>query len=247
MKQLTILATLLLLGMGCHRGSAGSEKNQYTTTVSLVVDVTDPHQLKPQASPLLQLYRSEEYLDAASSFRLRSISDRLLTSVSAVHLPSGEITEQHNEGDDPQFRRKNIAAFQKRVRQILADFYRDIDTNRSLDNSECIRTIAEELHHLVQDQSVRKHLVVFSDLNEKSDLCDVYKDEANAAEAIETALTQKGILPERIDGITIFFVFSPANREKDIQYRRIAGAYKKILEQRGGKVVIQATSDVFEP
>jgi hypothetical protein len=247
MKQLIILAPLLLIGAACHRTTTGSSQDHLSATVSVVVDITDRHELKPQANALLQLYQSEKYLDAASAFRLRAISDRMLTPISSVHLPAGEVTAQHNEGDDPQFRRKNIAAFQKRVRQLLSDFYETTDTSRSLDNSECIRTIAEELYHLVRDQHVRKYLVVFSDLNEKSDLCDVYKNTEDAGGIVERALSMNGTIPDRLDGITLFFVFSPANREKDIQYRRIAGAYKKILEQRGGKVVIQATSDVFEP
>lgn len=245
MKKIVILTSLIFAGVSCGTEKPEAQKEQVASAVSVIADVTDPHVLTPVANPLLQLYRSEAYPDAASSFRLRSISDRMITYVASAHLLSGEVTEKQNTGDDPQFRRKNIAAFQKRVRQLVADFYENTDTSQSLGNSESIRTIADELQYLSSVRSANKYLVVFSDLNEKSDLCDVY-DTDNPGATIERALLQKGMFPERLDGITIFFVFSPVDRTKDIQYRHIAGAYKKVCEERGGRVFIQANSDVFE-
>ncbi len=244
MKYNIVLIVLILVGAGCTNEK--TTEQHLLVSVSTVADVTEYQVLMPKANPLLQLFHCETNPNTECVFRLRSISDRLLTPVFSCRLADGAATEKQNTEDDPQFRNKNITAFYKRVRQLVNDFYEQRDANIPLQNSECIRTICDELQYLSEDTSTRKFLTVFSDLNEKSDLYDVYQSPAEAGTTIERILMRKEMMPERLNGITVFFVFSPIDRKQDMQYRQIVEAYKRVIETRGGKVLIQADNEVFD-
>jgi hypothetical protein len=246
MRYASLFFVMVLAGIGCSQKKEKQPETDLSVAVSVISDITDTHALIPVANPLLQLYRFDQYPETEALFRLRSISDKLLTPVATCRLADGHHTQEQNTEDDPQFRKKNINAFYKRVRQLLNDFYVQTDTTVSLTNSECIRTICDELQYLATDSSTKKILTVFSDLKEKSDLFDVYAATEDPGVLIEQKLKEKGMMPERLDGITIFFVYAPADRKQDVQYRQLVQAYKKVMEARGGRVIIQATNDVFE-
>ena len=245
MKTSIFLLTMILFVAGCDTGKQAKEPLPGSITVSAIRDVTDKHRLWPIANPLLRLYSSKENPDAEYQFRLRTISDKVLTPVSSCRLPDGITTEKENKEDDPQFRKRNISAFYSRVREIVNEFSDPEDGLQSLKNSECIRTICDELVQLAASASTRKYLVVFSDLNEKSDLCDVYNGQGNPAKAIEEAILKKSLLPDRLETITVIFVFDPVDREQDQKYREIAQVYKQLIEKRGGRVFIQADNSSY--
>ena len=245
MKTIRLLLTMSLFVAGCETSKQAKEPLPGSVTVSAIRDVTDKHRLWPVANPLLRLYSSKENPNAEHLFRIRMISDKVLTPVSSCRLPDGIATEKENKEEDPQFRKRNIAAFYSRVREIISELSDHDDSLPSMKNSECIRTICDELLQLTASASTRKYLVVFSDLNEKSDLCDAYNGQGNPAKAIEEAIIKKSLLPNRLETITVIFVFEPVDREQDQKYREITQVYKQLIEKRGGRVFIQADNSSF--
>jgi hypothetical protein len=212
--------------------------------VSVITDITDQQLLQPMANPLLQLYGCNNNPDIACTFRIRTVSDKLLTPIITYKLQDGGTTEKQNKDDDPQFREKSILAFYSHVNRIVNEFKKPIDSYQSLNNSECLQTIGDELNQLTTDKSRLKYLVVFSDLNEKSDLYNVYES-GIVPKDFENVILKNGLFPEHLENITVIFVFKPKDRQQDKQYSKLIEVYKKVIEQRGGKVFVQATNTSY--
>ncbi len=246
MKYNPATILILLCGIQCTENSVKQNHVPSSTTVSVIQDITDKHILMPTAGPLLQLYRFADNPDKEAHFSFRIISDKMLTPGATCRLPNGLVTANQNKNSDPQFRKKNIVAFYKRVSEIIDGFRIQTDTLQPLKNSECIRTISDELRKLAADSSMQKYLVVYSDLNEKSDLYDVYGGNKNTGADLKRILSKKGLLPEHLTGITVIFVYAPADRKADILFREISAAYEKVITKKGGKVVLQASNEWFD-
>lgn len=245
MKAILFLSTTFLLITDCSNNNEDQPDLPASGIVSVITDITDQQLLQPVANPLLQLYGCSANPGIACMFRIRTISDKMLTPISSYRLPDGSTTEKQNKDDDPQFRQKNILAFYNQINQIVNEFNKPIDSSQSLNNSECLQTIGNELTQLAADSSNLKYLVIFSDLNEKSDLYNVYTTGV-IPDDIENAILKNGVFPEHLENITVIFVFKPLDREQDKQYNKIVAVYKKNIEQRGGKVLVQAKNTSYE-
>lgn len=244
MKKIIFLLSVLLIAGGCGNGKEKLTLSPGSVTLSVIDDVTDKHIVRPLPDPLLQLYHCNDNPDMECLFRRREISDRMLTPVSYCRLADGNTTAKENKNNDPQFRKRSVIVFYERVRQIIGESNAKEDTMHSLNNSECFKTICSELTILAANSSTRNYLAVFSDLNEKSDLYDVY-NRSPVAEDIGNIILENDLLPERLDKVTVFFVFSPKDREQDKQYNLIAGIFKKLIESKGGRVIIQASNSSY--
>jgi hypothetical protein len=244
MKPLYLFAIVLLYLISCTTSTQKQADLPSSCVVSVVTDITDKQLLQPAANPLLQLFRCNANPNIACDFRIRTISDKILTPISTYRLPAGATTEKQNKDDDPQFREKNILAFYDHVSRIIREFNQPIDSSQSLNNSECLQTISNELTQLTTDKSKLKYLIIFSDLNENSDLYSVYANSVIPNE-IEHIIIKNGLFPKQLKDITVIFVFKPRNRQEDKQYNKIVAIYKKVIEQRGGKVFIQANNTSY--
>lgn len=230
---------------GCTLKSSSNSQSPESSIVSVVPDITDDHTLFAKADALLQLFNCDVYFSGHCIFRIRPITDRQLTPISYCMLPNAHVTEMNNTQDDPQHRRKTIEAFYQKVKQLIADFNTRYDTIQELGNSECIRSISEELQYLASDTSDRKFLVVYSNLREKSDLLDSYSNSDLTSVMIATTIEDLRLLPDQLKGITVFFVFEARDRPEDRIYMKLAEAYKMVIERRGGIVNLQATDASF--
>lgn len=242
-KYLSIILVWCLVG--CGTNERGHNESSFSTTVSVVSDETDKHQLRVKANALLPLFNCEENSKGQCAFRLRPITDRQLTPLSFCKLPEANVSEQSNTRNDPQHRRKIVDAFYTRVHQIVEDVNGMYDTLQELRNSECIRSISAELQFLSSDTSNRKFLVVYSNLREKSDLYDSYLHDELSSIMIATKIEGLKIMPEKLQGITVIFVFEARDRKEDKIYMRLAEAYKMVIERKGGVVIFQATDNGF--
>jgi len=244
MKKNILIVSVLLIIDGCNNSKEKTPPAPGSVVVSVIDDVTDKHTLRPLADPLLHLYRCNDNPDEECLFLRREISDRMLTPASYCRLADGKSTAKENKENDPQYRKRNVIAFYERVRQILGESNQREDTIYSLNNSECFRTIGSELTLLAANSCTQNYLAIFSDLNEKSDLYDVY-NHAPVAKEIENIILENDLFPEKMDKITVFFVFSPKDREQDKQYNLIASVFKKLIESKGGRVIIQASNSSY--
>lgn len=245
MKLFNLIPIAFILLASCNFTNEKHTTLNSSGIVSVITDISDQHLLRPVANPLLQLYGCNDNPDIQCTFRIRTISDKMLTPITSYRLPDGETTEKQNKDDDPQFRQKNILAFYKHVNQIVNEFNKPIDSSKSLNNSECLQTIGNELNELATDSSKLKYLVIFSDLKENGELYSVYSSGVIPAE-IEKVILKSRIFPKRLENITVIFVFKPKDRIQDKEYNKIVSVYKKIIELRGGKVFVQAKNTSYE-
>lgn len=240
-----IMLFIMVLSIGCAIDKKETDYPLESTCVSVVSDVTDKHQLQVKANSLLQLFNCELFPLNQCVFRIRPITDRQLTPLSFCKLPNAGETEKNNTLDDPQYRKKTIEAFYVRVREIVENFNGKYDTLGELRNSECIRSLSTELLFLFSDTSSRKYLVVYSNLREKSDLYDSYKNEGVSSEMFASIIEDSKLLPEKLIGITVIFVFEAKDRQEDKIFMKLAEGYKMVIERRGGKALLQATDAGF--
>jgi hypothetical protein len=242
MKKYSLIS-LLTLVLACNQkpiSPHGSNAGPGSTTVSLVIDVTDPRSYLPPPDAVLAQYQCKQNPDAECIFRLRAITDMRLSAIQSLRLPDALSGDFKNKDDDSQFRARGILAFYNSVRSMLHKLYAQFDSIRTLKNSECFRIIANELSFLSQSKSTRRILLVASDLLEKSDLLDSYREDISNSQKVAHKLDSAGLLPRSLTGISVVFVFSPRNRLEDQQFYALSEAYKALMEQKGAKVSIQA-------
>jgi hypothetical protein len=234
----SLLAFSLLTA--CNVKPTTVNEQHSSIVVSMILDVTDPRSYWPGADQILPLYHCKQTPDAECVFRLRTISDKRLTPIVAYRLADADNLEKENIDDDLQFRKKNILAFYSTVRKAVNDLYSRTDTAQSLNNSECFRSIADELSFLAKSKSKERILVIASDLMEKSDLMNCYTTNLTNPTVIASQFEQFSLLPQSLTGITVIFLFSPRDRKQDIEFGFIVEAYKELLQCKGAEIKIQA-------
>ncbi|MDP4103345.1 MAG: hypothetical protein Q8935_00210 [Bacillota bacterium] len=218
--------------------------------VIALVDITDQQTVLPQAESILKLYDFDSDRNIKASFSICSISDRQLNPQKDTYLPNGSVTEKDNLQDDPYYREKQILSFYNGVRKDINDFIATNKNDTSLNHSECFRTIADELSDMKNNQARKKILLIFSDLQENSNLFDCYKTkdqellDKKQGEVLKI-FEQAHLLPNDLKGIITIFIFNPRNRKDDQHYMSMVSVYKKILKSRGAIVKVQANSDVL--
>lgn len=210
-------------------------------SVSVVFDVTDDHLLKPTAGALMPLFGFSQTPHSAASFRIGAITNKKLNPVYTCSIANGSVTEQQNKTNDPLHRSKCIAAFYERTQQLISKILLD-DSTVELSNTECAFVIGRELQYFASDTSLQKTLVVFGNLMEKSELYNAYQTLPSQNDLI-ALLAQSKYFPEKLNGITVFFVFQPKDRIEDKRYMRLVTAYQEMLEKRGAKVIVHANGD----
>jgi hypothetical protein len=247
MKTILCLLGFLTVVSSCKQKEASGPIN-HATAVTLVVDPTDRREEWPTANPLLLLFNCEPHPEAACEFRLAAITDKRLNRSYNSRLPDASVGEDRNLDDDPQYRNRQILTFYASVRKNVADAYQYFDTTNAMEYSECWRTISDAIRELMQSTCVNKYLINASDLMERSDILDAYREaRGGAVLAIANKLDAAEQLPSDLRGITIFFTYQPKTRTEDTRFAIMLAAYKKILEKRGAKIKVQATNAVYEP
>lgn len=242
MKQKIYILYFLIVITGCENSQ---EKNKLkSTSISVIADVTDKKRLWPLCSSILKLYRCDENPDAEYRYNLNIISDKIHNPSYSYQLGYAKSLEPYNTDDDPQFRSKNIVAFYNAIRISLDSLYHKFDSTESLNHSECWSTINAELQKLSNDKSDKKYLIIHSDLMEKSDVFNSYRNNLNAnANIIAQRFLNIYSLPESLHNITAIFIYEPATRDDDKNFNAMLTIYKILLEKRGVKVITKASNN----
>ena len=218
--------------------------------ITALIDVTDQLTVLPQPEAILKLYDFDSDRNINASFKICSITDRQLNPEKDIYLPNSSVTEKDNVQDDPYYREKLVLLFYNGVRKAINDFITTNKNDSSLNHSECFRTIADELSNMKNNQAQKKILLIFSDLQENSELFDCYKirgqELLNKKQGeVLKIFEQANLLPNVLKGTIAIFVYAPKNREEDQRYMNMVSVYKKLLESKGAIVKVQANSDVF--
>lgn len=243
MKIIMIL-TMMYSVSACNQGVPKQE-----FYIDVINDVTDKHLLRPQAQAILELYNLSEIKGSSGYFRYSEIRDITMVPTTTIYLPDEEGTETRNTKNEPLFREGLILKFFDSIRSTLNN--RGVVTDSSiLNNSECFHSICNELKLLTEGISAKKVLLIFSNLYEHSNILSLYSEKyrkilTDNPNKIKRIFIDTHMLPDSLTGITAIFVYQPINRADDQKYNSIVAIYKNLLQERGAKVIIQASNSQY--
>jgi len=248
MKNLKSLLAICLL-YSC--GKLGIQSKTSTSLLTVVYDITDPLKCIPCANPILKLYDFQSYKDQLAQFRLVPVSDKKLNPIREVTIENSSVSDQNNVNEEMDYRENLVLAFYDSVRMAINDFQSQYTADTSLHYSECYSTIATELEILASRNASKKILIVFSDLFENSVEFSCYTYQGlsllkNNPEKVEAILLRQHPLPDNLQGIMIYAVYNPDNRENDILFSKMATVYKHMMTSRGATIKFQATNKYFQ-
>ena len=247
MKQILYLLMSSLL-FSCTKTTVDSTIQ--SCCVSLIDDRTDSFALSIEADPILRLFGFSENKEKEATLRYVLITDKKLNPINTFHLEDGISTERENKNDIVQFREQLIRSFYKQIRKGLHQA--DQPIAKSYQHSECFYTITSELTALSQSKSTERILIVYSDLQENSDLFNCYSIKGyrmliDYREKVKSLFDNSKHLPDNLKGIRVYFVFQPNTRQEDNTYLSMFRVYKSLLKERGAIVSYQATSKNYLP
>jgi len=250
MKQLTRIFVACILA-SCSK-SHTSTIVVHSSRISVIHDITDSMACIPAADPILALYGFENDKDQEAHFRLVLISDKKLNPVEEINIEDGTTTEKKNENEETDYRDGLVGSFYDEVRNSVSDFHKHYVPIAPLKHSECFATIASELELLAGTKATQRTLIIFSDLQENTDVFSCYtplgqKLLKDKPENVAKLLLQRHPLPDNLIGVTVYFVYNPMNMDQDIMFGEMVAIYKQLLHGRGTRIVIQATNKNYEP
>ncbi len=141
-------------------------------------------------------------------------------------------------------------SFYAEIRTAISDFNAEHQLDSSLNFSECFLTIANELQLMKNKSGERNVLLVFSDLQENSNLFSCYT-KANqellyeSPDTISQIFESMHLLPKNLNSIKVIFIFQPLTRPQDQKFEAMVKIYRKLLESRGATVIVQANNTYF--
>jgi hypothetical protein len=241
MKTSKLLLASCILCAACQH----QQEAKHSTQIVTVTDKTDHLSILPAADPILHLFGLNRDKNNEAYFRIASISDKQLNPAIEYHLPDGPSTESNNSQDDPYYREKVLLNFYSNVKKAIEEFNAISRRDSTLKNSECFATIASELQRMASHHAERNILLVFSDLQEKSDLFNCYP--VSSQELLRKTpgkvlerFNNTHLLPNHLNGFDVYFVYQPNTREDDKRFAGMISIYKSLLESRGARVKVQA-------
>lgn len=244
-KLISILISLVAL-LSCNKASKEQPDSIYVTTV---VDITDSRQVYPDAEHILPLFGFKNNEASEAMFKICTVTDKELNPAIEFRLPNGIETEKDNLEDDPDFRQKLIVKFFTSIRNTIAAFNTKVISDTAINHSECFKSISNELQSLVNQKSVKRVLLVYSDLQENSAFFNCYSKSnqklvQSNPERVADIFDTAGLMPKGLKNITVSFIYNPISREDDIRFMAMLKVYKKLLEVRGAKVTVSASNSI---
>lgn len=233
---LTILLALVLIIAGCV-AYIDCNDNSYEIETTVAIDRSGSHAYAlPAKETIKQAFSDERELWKGYAFNAVSLSDVHLNKVYEARIEP----ECSYTGNVYQ-RKKKMEDFTKNV-DIAIDQLLSEPMDRPF--SSLYIAIVGELNRLAESKAKKKRLVIYSDLMEQSPLFSFYTKKTLAElkanpDSIAGRLNKEAALPA-LNGIEVYLVYPPMNIEDSEQYRIVSNWYKKILEQQGAKVFIEA-------
>lgn len=233
----TSLHVSLLVGI-IFLASCLETKKPTTTEIVVVYDITDSLFSKPSADEIISRFGLDTNTSNGAEFRLLTVSDVTYNKIESATL---EPVTTGKWSSNDFTRKKEIKAFEEKIRSILASAIRDSTPKKF---SSVYKPIANELNRLSTSKTENKILLVYSDLMEHEKEMSFYdKRTLNLLKTKpeEIRIYLESQLPlESLAGITIYFLYQPSNAEKDFQFHIVSQFYKNLFEEKGANVIIEA-------
>ncbi|MBS1511059.1 MAG: hypothetical protein JST86_09470 [Bacteroidetes bacterium] len=250
MKSLIILLSMAVIVTACSRHTAPAPLSSYMA-IAVINDRTDPHLLQPEPESILQLYNLQDNKAAANWYRYQAITDLTLSPTVELGLPDEEAGEKQNTQDLPMCRERQIIQFYDSIRGQLRSVTAQVSDTITMAHSECFKTIAASLQWLKSKPAEKHVLLTYSDLQENSSICRAYTENfkrllAKKPEAVIKQFDKTQLLPDSLQGISVFFCYQPKDRQADATYNNMVQVYKTMLERRGATVHIQANNNHYD-
>jgi hypothetical protein len=244
MRTITIYILVLVSAVYVSCGSR-EMKQEASMQITAMVDITDRRIVLPDAETILSLCDLKGDKEKEVMFRLTTMTDKLLNPAVEERLLQGSITEKDNQYDDPDYREKQVLAFYGKVRKAVDTFTVHNIEDSTLPQSECFRSIAQELTRMKEQHRDKSVMVVYSDLGENSDLFRVYDSASfklllTNPDSIQRRFEAANLMPDNLSDFTVLFIFQPPDKEADNICNKMAMIYKKMITARGGKVMLIA-------
>ncbi len=243
----TIIILVVILITGCNPG----KWHLGGTDIFVLVDISDPHTLKPEFSSVRNLYDMRSNPCKSAGFKLTFIGDKNYMPEYDYSLENRPEGEHDNRYDDPQYRKKRIISFFNTIHEAIATANSYATEEQPLDQSECYRSIAHALTELSKRNSRKKYLLIYSDVTENSSVFQGYKDiegdavdNRQAIEYIKKRFEKKDLLPRSLKGIKVYFIFEPTSANADKRFTVFTMVYRELLESRGATVYIKSTNHI---
>ena len=210
------------------------------TDIIVVQDVNSPS-LLIDTDLLEATYSLHENLDKKATFRLSSLSDKQVPEASEAYLTSGADSIAKNTENDYQYRFNEIETFYDEIQTIVDNSH--AATNQAVTTqSECYRTIANELNIFSNGTATHQVLIVNSSLCERSDLLDctsntgrrlLFQSPRNVAK-----LFRKALPIGKIKGVKVVFLHTSEDQDDELRFMQMVDVYKRILKPRGATVSV---------
>ena len=243
MKKIILCIAVLLAGCNPGKWHLGG------TDIFTLIDISDPHNLKPDFPLVRDLYGMRSNACKSACFNLSYIGDMQYMPEYEYNLENRPDGESNNRYDDPNYRKKRIISFFTNIRDAItqANSYASEEAGRG--NSECYRTIAKALTVLSERQSRKKYLLVYSDLTENSSIFSGYRDiegevvdNHHAVEYIRKRFEKEDLIPDKLNGITVYLIYEPSTVTADKKFSVFSSAYVELLQSRGAIVFVKSTN-----
>ena len=206
-----------------------------TTEVYLYNDVTDLQIAKPNLDEIISLYDFDNKYNGGI-FHLAKLTD-----VSYNQSAEAKIASVNPWLSNELERNKEISNFKDQVLESITNTEKD-STGRV--NSSIYLPLANSLNELSNSKMQRRILLVYSDLMENTLEMSFYKKENFALLTTNPQKVQnyfeKLAKLNSLTGIEVYFIYQPKDNLSDQKYKIVSDFYRKMLEDKGAKVIISA-------
>ena len=210
------------------------------TDIIVVQDVNSPS-LFIDTDLLEATYALHENLDKKATFRLSSLSDKYVPDASEAYLTSGADSIAENTEHDYRHRFDEIETFYDEIQTILDNSHAATDQAATAE-SECYRTIANELNIFSNGTATHQVLIVNSSLCERSDLLDCTSHAGRRLLFLSprkvAKLFRKAFPIGKIQGVKVVFLHTREDQDEEVRFMQMVDVYKRILKPLGAKVSI---------
>lgn len=240
MKKYIMVIIILSSLPACNKKEEVSKSE--SVAISILVDITDKLKLFPDEKAIRGLYNMEVNKNEQALFRYSYTTDKTYNPIEVCTLKSVKETDFQNTTDDIYHRQKCVLNFYDQITSIILSSNKQVQKDTSLAYTECFKTIAKELQVISKLPHSKKHLLCFSDLAENSNLCNSYNlrmvNDQNTINSLVNLFASTELLPKSLSGINVFLIYQPINRNEDARFQIMSAVYIKLIEQRGGTVII---------
>jgi len=232
MRRYIVFLTALLF-VSCEMS------NTKALAITILADRTDPIIPIPKGNDLHPLMHLEAYPNSQMNIRMQNIGNVDISPVYHVQLEVGSMF------DNTLQRKAHIKRFYTEVDTLIKrENARDFDYK----SSSVLKPLVTQLQTLANFKASDKHLILYSDLAEFSDIYNVYDYKSLLAlqehpRVVAEALKSKLEIPN-LKGVTLHIVYYPKTNAQNRLFRQMLLVYRELFKSSGLQIHIGLTQSV---